>query len=33
MSPLPGAEGMGVLYGGDDRFASGIVEQIISVSD
>ena len=32
MSPLPGLLGMGVLYGGDDRFDNGIVEQIISVS-
>jgi len=33
MSPLPGFEGKGVLYGGDDRFDNGIVEQIIAVSD
>ena len=31
MVSLPRHKGLAVLYGGDDRFDNGIVEQIISV--
>ena len=32
MVSLPRRKGLAILYGGDDRFDNGIVEQIISVS-
>ena len=31
MVSLPRRKGLAILYGGDDRFDNGIVEQIISV--